>query len=108
MPRVTVEAAGFLRKMFARPDGRLASGAARDETIQLSVPEGTTVAALMHRLADEHPAFAAVAFRDGTFADSVQIVVNDRLLELDGGPERRLAEGDTVLLLPPFEGGAGA
>jgi molybdopterin converting factor small subunit len=93
MPRVSVEAVGFLRNVFG---GR----------VLVSVPEGTTVEGLVRHLADRYPDFAAVAGRDGELTDAFQIVVGEQLLDLAGGVGRVLAEGDELVLLPPFEGGA--
>jgi molybdopterin converting factor small subunit len=108
MPRITVEAAGFIKRIFGRRDTCATAriGHEGGEQLVLSVPEGTTVDALMRLLAENYPPFAAVAFRDGRLVDAIQIVVGDRLLELAGGTDRLLTDGDSVLLLPPFEGGA--
>lgn len=108
MPRVTVEAAGFIKRIFRRHDNCTTPAIGREsaERLVLSVPDGTTVDALMRLLAENYPPFAAVAFRDGRLVDGIQIVVGDRLVELVGGTDRLLTEGDSVVLLPPFEGGA--
>lgn len=103
MARVAVEAVGFLKQLFAR-SGALPAGDALDALV-LSVPEGTTLEALVRRLADSHPAFAAIAYDDGRWTGAVQVVVGDLLLDLAGGWERVVAENDTVVLLPAFEGG---
>jgi molybdopterin converting factor small subunit len=98
MTRITVETAGFLRGLFGRPVGT-------SEVLVLSVPEGTTVEGLVRLLAEGSPAFAAIAYEEGQLAAAFQIVIGDRLLELAGGWERVLVENDTVVLLPPSEGG---
>jgi molybdopterin converting factor small subunit len=93
MPRVTVEAVGFLRTRFA---GR----------VVVSVPDGMTVDGVLRHLADRDPHFAALVYRDGEVSDALQIVVRDQLIELAGGLGRVLADGDEIVLLPPFEGGS--
>ncbi len=57
-------------------------------------------------LAELYPAFRAIACNEGRLTDAFQIVIGDRLLELAGGWERVLVENDTVVLLPPFDGGS--
>lgn len=94
MPRVSVEAVGFLKNIVG---GRLV----------VSVPDGTSVDGLVRQLAERDPEFAALAYRDGTLTDAFQIVVGGQLLDLAGGGGRVLAEGDEIVLLPPFEGGRG-
>lgn len=109
MARVTVEAAGFLRELFGgpvTPEGRPAGAAGGPpQVLVLSVPEGTTVEGLVRLLAEGYPAFGATAYEEGRLAGAFQIVIGDRLLELAGGWDRVLVENDTVVLLPPFEGG---
>lgn len=100
MPRVTVEAIGFLRRLFERP---LDSGGG--DRVAIDVPAGTTVERLVHLLGDLYPAFGGVAAGQAGFTDAVQIVIGDRLLDLAGGPRRVLVDNDHVVLLPPFEGG---
>ena len=96
MARVSVEAVGFLKRLFGRAAG---------EAVVLSVPDGTTVEGLVRLLADLYPDFGAIAYDQGRLTDALQIVVGDRLLELAGGWQRVLADEDNLVLLPPFEGG---
>lgn len=110
MARVTVEAAGFLRKLFGRPVSpgggqRAEAEGGPPQVLVLSVPEGTTVEGLVQLLAEGYPAFGAIAYEEGRLAGAFQIVIGDRLLELAGGWQRILVENDNVVLLPPFEGG---
>ncbi len=108
MARVTVEAAGFLRELFGgpvRPEGLAGAEGGPPQVLVLSVPEGTTVEGLVRLLAEGYPAFRAIAYEEGRLAGAFQIVIGDQLLELAGGWERVLVGNDTVVLLPPFEGG---
>lgn len=102
MARVTVEAVGFLRRLFSESAG---AGGGAGEALVLSVPDGTTVEGLVRLLAHRNPGFAAIAYERDRLTDAFQVVVGDRMLELAGGWERVLADDDRVLLLPPFEGG---
>lgn len=99
MARVTVEAAGFLGKLLGRPGPP-------SEALVLSLPEGTTVEGLVQLLAEGYPAFGAIAYEGGRLTGAFQIVVGGRLVELAGGVDRVLVENETVVLLPPFEGGS--
>lgn len=105
-----MEAAGSFRELFGRPvrpggGQRAEAEGGPPPVLTLSVPEGTTVEGLVRRLAEDYPAFGAVAYEKGRFAGAFQIVIGDRLLELAGGWQRVLVENDNVVLLPPFEGG---
>lgn len=104
--RVTVETVGFIRTLFGEPvdsEGGRPTGA--PQALVLSVPEGTTVEGLLRLLAERYPAFGTIAYEKGRLTDALQVVIGDRLLDLAGGSERPLVEDDTVVLLPPFEGG---
>lgn len=108
--RITVEGMGFARQFFQAPGERgsrpLVGSEGKRSALILTVPQGTTVDGLVRRLAQDYPAFRAVAYKHGRMTDAVQVVVNDRLLDLAGGGDRILANDDHVLVLPPFEGGA--
>lgn len=71
----------------------------------VDVPPGSTVGDLLLRLAGEYPGFRELAFSAGRFTGGIQVVLGDRLLDLAGGLERRLVEGDLLTILPPFAGG---
>ena len=91
--QVSVEAAGYLAALFPQA------------TFVVVAPAGTTVDGLLRDLTAGNPGFAAVAYHDGKFSGGFQVVVGDQLLELAGWWERVLADGDLVVLLPPFAGG---
>lgn len=107
--RITVEGMGFARRFFRAPHERASAAAVRSggegRTLTVTVPDGTTVEGLVRRLADDYPAFGAIAYQDGRMTDGVQIVINDQLLDLAAGGARILADDDRVLVLLPFEGG---
>lgn len=58
------------------------------------LPDASTVSALSHRLVSEYPKLRALA-------SSLKIAVNHEYVD----PERVLAEGDEVALIPPVSGG---
>jgi len=73
-----------------------------DETM----PDGASVLDLLQRLAQRFPDFGRIAFiANGRLSRQVYIVINDRVLDLAGGMEAELKEGDRLLLLPAFSGG---
>ena len=73
-----------------------------DETM----PDGASVLDLLQRLAQRYPDFGRIAFiANGCLSRQVYIVINDRVLDLAGGMEAELKEGDRLLLLPAFSGG---
>jgi molybdopterin synthase sulfur carrier subunit len=68
--------------------------------------EGDTVRDLLERLAADHPSLGSLLYdADGKLATHINIIINNRLLELTGGLETELQTGDRVRLLPAFSGG---
>ena len=72
-----------------------------------SIEEGATIGTLLRKIASEHPAFRqAVLDPSGErLSSDVSVVLNGRLLDLLGGMNTPLRDGDTVLLLPFIDGG---
>lgn len=71
------------------------------------VEEGATVGALFDRLATENPDFARHVFDRDTkqLMGHVNVIFNDRILELVNGLDTEINDGDTLTLLPSFAGG---
>ncbi|MFH1485575.1 MAG: MoaD/ThiS family protein [Chloroflexota bacterium] len=86
-------------------------GAPRSDRLILEeeIEEGATTGDLLRNLAATYRKFGELAFDEETqnLSGHITIVLNGRLLELAGGLEARLKDGDSVLLLPAFDGGAG-
>jgi molybdopterin converting factor small subunit len=76
-------------------------------TVQVPIVDGTTVRAVLERLAAENPRFEELVYDRG--ADRVKeyatLILNGRTIELAGGLDARLRPGDHLLLLPGFSGG---
>jgi MoaD family protein len=99
MATVHLEIVPWLTKSLGM-DG--AGHAKVDETM----PDGASVLDLLHCLAQRYPEFSRIAFMDdGRLSRQVYVVVNDRALDLAGGVEAKLKEGDRLLLLPAVSGG---
>jgi molybdopterin synthase sulfur carrier subunit len=71
------------------------------------VEAGTTVRDLFDRLAAENPDFARHVFDRSTrqLMGHVNVIFNDRILELVNGLDTEINDGDTLTLLPAYAGG---
>jgi molybdopterin converting factor small subunit len=69
---------------------------------------GRTLRDLLCQLAGKHRAFAELIFDTDRqqIREHVNIVVNDRLLDLAGGLHMELEDGSTVSFLPAYTGGS--
>jgi molybdopterin converting factor small subunit len=100
--RLTLEFHGALAERFA-PLGRR-----RGTRTLVDVPlDGApTVAALLGRLARIDPRYGHLFDRDARrLTEHVDVVLNDRVLELRGGLEAPLHAGDVLGFLPAHAGG---
>ena len=100
MNKVRVEIVPWLPTVFgSKQSGRL--------ILQEELPEGGTVRDLIKRLGEMYPEFGKLAFNPETqdLTTHVNVVMNDRLLELLDGINTVVEEGDTVILLPAYAGG---
>ena len=72
------------------------------------VEEGTTVRDLFKRLTDRHPKFGELVCDpgDGGLTGLVSVIFNDRVLELTGGLDAAIHDGDSIVLLPAYAGGS--
>ena len=76
---------------------------------QVDALAGETVGALFARLAATHDPFRRLVFDPETqqLGPQVVVVLNDRLLDLAGGLQARLADGDQLAIVPALVGGNG-
>ena len=85
-------------------------GAGRSEALLLEEEreEGDTVRHLLRRLAQRYPGFAQRVFDPETeeLSGLVSLFHNDRFLELAKGLDTHLAPGDSLTLVPVWEGGS--
>lgn len=85
-------------------------GASRADhmTIDVAIADGDTIRQLLSRLAHQYPHFAQRAFdlETGLPSPLVSLFLNDRFLELAGGLDAALADGDSIMMIPAWEGGS--
>ena len=76
-------------------------------TLSEPIQEGETVRDLLHRLVKRHERLHGLVFDTQTqqLSGNVRLVLNGRLIELVGGLDTCLANGDAVLFLSAFSGG---
>ena len=100
MIKVTVEVWSYLCHLFGieRP-GR--------HSLEVRIEEGTTLADLVRRLADENPRFAEVMYKPNTHEPSghVTVVVNGRMAELADDYKAKLCDDDHIILVQAYAGG---
>jgi molybdopterin converting factor small subunit len=60
------------------------------------------------QLCDRYPKFGEFVYDTSTndLTGVVSVVINNRLLELAGGLDTEIRDGDSLVLLPAFAGGA--
>ncbi|MFH1140340.1 MAG: MoaD/ThiS family protein [Chloroflexota bacterium] len=101
MTRIRLEVIPWLTRAFGAPGpGRLV----REEEVEA----GATVRDLFDRLASQYQGFAELVFdrHNQQLTGLVSVILNDRILELQGGLDTTFADGDTILLLPAYSGGS--
>lgn len=97
MPKVKVELHSWLADSFTR-DGRY--------TLELKIEPGTTVKELLTDLAQKYKVFNDyVLDQEQKLKGYTYLVLNEKLLELAGGLEAELQEGDTLTIVPAYAGG---
>jgi molybdopterin converting factor small subunit len=79
----------------------------RGMTEQLTLAEGTTVRDLLAQLSDGSEKFAELVYdrTDDRLKEYAALILNGQMIELAGGLDRQLTDGDQLLLLPGFSGG---
>ena len=99
---VTVELHGFLAERLAA----LGSRRGTRTLVTLNIEPGVSVAALMTRLVDDDPRFELLFdAQTQCLPEHVEAVLNDRVLDLQGGLEAPLRAGDVLAFLPAHAGG---
>ncbi|MBI4339941.1 MAG: MoaD/ThiS family protein [Chloroflexi bacterium] len=101
MPTVRLEVLPWLTRAFgAQGPGRLVR--------QEELAPGATVRDLFDRLASQYQGFAELVFDPNSreLSGLVSAVLNDRLLDLQGGLDVTFADGDTILMVPALSGGS--
>lgn len=83
---------------------RTAVGRPHDE---LEMPDGSSLAEMLDHLASslDEAAAAHLIAPGGGFRQSLLIVVNDAVVPVHVASDRKLKDGELVLLLPPIAGG---
>ena len=68
--------------------------------------DGADVGAVLHALAEEHPATQSQLFGpDGGLNRYVNVYLNDEDVRVLGGLETSVGDGDTLVILPAMAGG---
>ncbi len=68
---------------------------------------GDTVGAVLHSLAEQHPATSQQLFGpDGSLNRYVNVYLNDEDVRVLDGLDTAITEADTVVILPAMAGGA--
>ena len=100
MSRVRVEVLPWATKAFD-------SNTSRRLVIEEEIEEGTRVLDLFASLACRYRAFSQMAFdpASGKLTGQITVIYNGRVLELAGGLDTVLSDGDELMLLPAFAGG---
>ena len=85
----------------------LVGGEERGKTLEVPLTEDQTVRSLLERLARESAAFERLVYdlEGRRIREYAALIVNGRAVELAGGLDSRLQDGDQLLLLPGFSGG---
>ncbi len=100
MSRIRLEVLPWATKAFGSKTGRRL-------VIEEEIEEGSRVKDLFATLAQRHQAFSQLVFdpASGKLTGEITVICNGRLLELAGGLDTVLNDGDELMLLPAFAGG---
>jgi molybdopterin converting factor small subunit len=100
---VTLELRGFLAERLAALGQRRGTRT----LITASAPPGTSVADLLGRLTRADARYGLLFDAPaGRLPEHVEVVLNDRVLDLQGGLAAHLRAGDVLTFLPAHAGGA--
>jgi molybdopterin converting factor small subunit len=108
MAAATSDAAITLEFHGALADRLAPLGRRRGSRTLVSIPleAETRVATLMSRLIDADDRYALLFDRASqTLPEHVEVVLNDRVLDLQGGLDAVLNHGDVLIFLPAHAGG---
>ncbi len=97
-------------EILAWLSGQMSSPSSERLILEEEVKEGETVKDLLNRLAAQHQVFREFVFdvKAQELTSVVSVIYNGRLLELVQGIQTPLKDGDNLMFLPAFSGGAGA
>ena len=99
---ITLELHGFLADRL----GALGRRRGTRTLIAASIQPSDTVSSLLARLVENESAYALLfQHSDATLPEHVEVVLNDRLLDLQGGLDAPLNSGDVLSFLPAHAGG---
>jgi molybdopterin converting factor small subunit len=99
---VTLEFRGFLAERLAA----LGSRRGTRTVAQLPIRPGATVAHLLADLVTRDERYALLFdAAERRLPEHVEVVLNDRVLDLQGGLDAALTEGDVLTFLPAHAGG---
>ncbi len=75
--------------------------------LEREIGEGTTISSLLADLAFSYPDFRKMIFNPdvGKVSDQVNVILNDRLLQLPDLADTKLNDGDSIIILPVYAGG---
>lgn len=100
MKKVQVEIIPWLTRAFgAEKGGHL--------LLEEHLEDGAKFKDLLSQLIARYPSFGEIVLDPTSqrLQEHVTVIVNDRFLQLVGGLEAKLGEGDEVVFLPAFAGG---
>jgi molybdopterin converting factor small subunit len=101
-PAVTLELRGALADRLAQLGQRRGTRT----LIHAATSPGTTVGELLERLARADERYGLLFdVPTGRLPEHVEVVLNDRVLDLQGGLAARLQPGDVLTFLPAHAGG---
>jgi molybdopterin converting factor small subunit len=76
-------------------------------TVEKNIGEGTTVRDLLAELASSHAEFRKTAFNPetGKISNQVMLILNDSFMHFTDVTEARLNDGDSIVMIPVYDGG---
>lgn len=75
-----------------------------ERTITREFSDGTTIGTVLDAIVDEYPSLE-IFNEDGDVYDHVNILINGENITFSDGLKTPLADGDSVGIFPPVEGG---
>lgn len=100
MAKVRVRLPSWIARMLdAKASGWL--------TLEKETGEGATVNDLLMGLVSSYPGFREAVFNPDTggLNDQISVILNNKLLNFTEVSQTKLADGDTIVLLPLYYGG---
>jgi len=100
MPKITIEAWSSLSHLFELQTRKR-------HTWNMEIEEGSTLAGVLEKLAEDNPKFAETMYKPDSRDPSgvILVIINDRLPELLNGYETAVNEGDRIVLVQAYSGG---